>query len=556
MRINFYNQTTFEEALQSSLNELRDKDVIHRLLAKDHTLWKEKDEEITNRLGWLDSPVKVRPLIPEYLNEAENIRRSGIKQIVLLGMGGSSLAPQAISKIFPSKISYPELLVLDSTCPSTVRRYANLTDNKETLFLISSKSGTTTETLSLFSYFYHQQKKIHGSKVGQHFVAITDTGTILEKLANDLDFRKIIHGFPDVGGRFSALSPFGLYPAALIGIDLEKFLASGETSFQQLIANPYEHPGIKLGIFLGTLASLGKNKITLLLPSLLKSFGRWLEQLIAESTGKEGKGLLPVIENLPLSEDNYRDDRIFVFYDLQEQKDIFRQEKLKKLVDLQLPLIHFNFSAEELASHFYLWEIAIALVGYFLRINPFDQPDVELTKKKTRELLQRNSVAYSSKELLEIGNESFFQQLKLFLANKNGQSDYLSLLAFLPPEDNLDVALDNLARQLSQKTGLPCTWNYGPAYLHSTGQLHKGDAGKGKFIGLLFQEKEELPIPSLPQLPAVASSFNQLFEAQALGDLSALKEKNRKVIFINIKEKPVENIFILSEVIRNYSEIR
>lgn len=551
MKIESYNLEAFEADLQKSFQELRDNDVVNRILGKDYSVWKDRDEGISNRLGWLNSPFRVKPLLKEYVVEAKEIRRAGIKQIVLLGMGGSSLTPEALSKIFPGKPGYPRFLVLDSTCPSAVSRVSDLTRNEATLLIVSSKSGTTTETLSLLNYFYHQQKEIHGSKAGQYFVAITDPETTLEKLASELGFRKIIHGFPDVGGRFSALSPFGLFPAALIGIDLEKLLAPAEQSLSDLKTDPYEHPGVIIGTLLGTFARLGKNKLTLVLPSSLKSFGRWLEQLIAESTGKDGQGLLPVIESLPLSKDSYSQDRVFVFYDLKGERDIFWQGKLEKFIKLKFPLLYFSFSPEDIAEHFYAWEIAIAVAGYFLQINPFDQPDVELTKKKTRELLQKHLNGFPAETLPELESDRFSQEFKSFLLNRDDQSEYLSLLAFLPPEGNLDVALDNLVRQLTEKTRLPCTWNYGPAYLHSTGQLHKGDAGKGKFIGLLFQEKEEIPIPSLPSLLAIASSFNQLFEAQALADFAALREKNRKVIFFRIKEKPVEKIFRLGELVRN-----
>jgi glucose-6-phosphate isomerase len=551
MKIEFHNCEALEGKMKRSFLELRENNIINRILRKDYSIWKDRNEEITTRLGWLESPIRMKPLLEEYAQEAEAIRKAGIKQIVLLGMGGSSLAPEAISKILPQKQGYPRFIALDSTCPSAISQVAEMTKNKTTLFLVSSKSGTTAETLSFFNYFYRQQTEIHGSKAGRYFMAITDPGTLLEKLASELGFRRTIPGFPDVGGRFSALSPFGLFPAALMGIDVRKLLIPAEESITRLKKEPYEHPGVKIGASLGALARLGKDKLTLILPAALKSFGRWLEQLIAESTGKEGQSLLPVIESLPQSEDCYSQDRAFVFYGLGSDQNFFGQEKLEKFIKLKFPLIYFSFSPEDISEHFFSWELAIALAGYFMKINPFNQPDVELTKKKTRELLSKSQKEPSSKTLLDLENDNFQQEFKSFLLKKDHTAEYIALLSFLPPDDSLEVALDNLARQLTEKTHLPATWNYGPAYLHSTGQLHKGDAGKGKFIGLVFQEEKEVTIPSLLGSPAIASSFNLLFEAQALADFEALREKGRAVFSIRIKDRPVEKIFRLSELVRN-----
>lgn len=541
----------YEKDFEQSALELKEKDIVNRILIKDYSVWKDRDEEISSRLGWLDSPIRMKPLLQDFHQQAEAIKKSGIKKIVLLGMGGSSLAPETLSKILTGKQDYPRLIMLNSTCPSVVRQVAETTKNEATLFLVSSKSGATVETLSFLNYFYHQQREIHGNAAGQYFVAITDPGTPLEKLASELGFRMIVRGFPDVGGRFSALSAFGLFPAALLGIDLEKLLLHAEEIILKLRTEPYEHPGVKLGLTLGFLAALGKDKLTLILPPALKTFGRWLEQLIAESTGKEGRGILPVIESLPHSVEAYSQDRIFVFYDLVKNQDIFWQKNLEKFTGLKYPLVYFSFTPEEISEHFFIWELGIAVASYFLKINPFDQPDVELTKKKTRELLKKSQDGFLASIFLEQNGEKFSTEFESFLLIKNHNTEYIALLVFLPPDDNLEVALDNLCRQLTEKTKLPCVWNYGPAYLHSTGQLHKGDAGNGKCISLFFQEEKQLLIPSLPGSPAPASSFNQLFEAQALADVEALKEKGRRVLAVWIKEKAVEKIFRLGEVVRN-----
>ena len=546
-----YNLDPWQENLSRAGCELSEIDFVNRLLIRDHTLWKETDLEISNRLGWLDCPTRMIPLVEFYREQAEKLKKEGITGLVLLGMGGSALAPEAISQIIGPAAGFPRLLMLDSTCPSAVRSVAKLTAEKpgKQLFLISSKSGTTAETLSFLNFFYHQQQEIIGPEAGQYFAAITDPETPLEKIADRLGFRWVIKGFPDVGGRFSALSPFGLFPAALMGLNLTDFLQSAVMSYELLKRAPENHPGLILGTLLGRLATSGLDKLTFIMPSSLKSLGRWLEQLIAESTGKEGQGILPVLESLPVPEETYGPDRLFVFYEREDRPDIFFRQKMEKIKQLKYPIIHMTLKPEELAGHFYLWEIATAVAGYFLRINPFDQPDVELTKKKTRELLQTPSADFTEEKLLRVDGDRFLPEFKSFLQDKN-HSEYLSLLCFLPPSETLEVALDNLARQLAEMTRLPVTWNFGPAYLHSTGQLHKGDSGRGKFIGLVYDEPESVDIPELEASPAVAPSFNLLFKAQALADLTALRERARQVLGVLIKENPVGVIFGLSEMVR------
>ncbi len=549
MRLEFINFDRYLDNINSGLKQLEKEDFLNRLLKKDFTLWKEKDQEISNRLGWLESPARTRELIDGFQKDGETFLGEGLKQVVLLGMGGSSLAPKTISDILFKGKNSPEFFMLDSTCPEEILKLARLTEAEagKTVFIVSSKSGTTTETICFLNFFYSKQNEILGDKAGSRFVAITDPNTPLDKTARDLGFRRIIHGFPDVGGRFSALSPFGLYPAALLGLDLNKFLEPAIESQHRLTSGDYHHPGIKLGTALGILAQFGLNKLTFLLPRELRSFGRWLEQLIAESTGKEGRGLLPVIETLPVSEESYGPDRVFIQLVSETLTDELQAERLGKIAK-SYPLIQIIIRPEELAEHFYLWEVATATIGHFLGINPFDQPDVELTKIKTKTIIK--SGLGNSEEELRLTNTMETRELATFISYERDEADYFSLLCFLPPDPNLEVALDNLSRLLSEKTGRPCAWNFGPAYLHSTGQLFKGDAGRGKFIFLFHSESEPVPIPDLPGCPAPVPSFNQLFRAQALADFQALKEKNRRVIFIDLDGSPVQAAFRLCEFIR------
>lgn len=553
MKFETHNLDAWQKDLALALDKLQRANFTERLLKKDHTLWKEHDREISSRLGWIDSPLEMQSLLQDYRQQAEKIRAAGTSLLVLLGMGGSSLAPEAISRILGSSPGWPRLLMLDSTSPGAVKAISLTVSDKDCrpLFLVSSKSGTTAETLSLLNYFYLQQQEIHGREAGKNFVAITDPGTPLEELARELGFGLIISGFPDIGGRFSALSPFGLFPAALMGLDLKKLLEPASEIFRLLGRKEPLHPGLVLGSILGIMFESGRDKLTLLLPSKLRSLGRWLEQLIAESTGKEGKGILPVLESLPVTEDSYDRDRLFIFYEFESSPDVFWRDRLNKLKESGQPVIHISFTPEELAAHLYLWELATAVAGHFLGINPFDQPDVELTKKKTRELLAAGTPILPDSGLLSDDRVRLASQLRSYFEDKNRRPEYLALLCFLAPDENLEVALDNLARQFSEKFHLPCLWNYGPAYLHSTGQLFKGDAGRGKFIGLVDEDPADLTIPSLPGSPALAGSFRQLFLAQALADFAALKEKGREIIYLRFREHPVETIFTLGEIIRN-----
>ncbi|MDI6845567.1 MAG: hypothetical protein QME28_05445 [Candidatus Saccharicenans sp.] len=555
MRIETYNLEHWQKKLEEGSCSLQKNNFIDRLWKKDHTLWKEEDREISCRLGWLDSPRRMEPMVEFYRQKAEEIRSSGTNFLALLGMGGSSLAPEAISRLLRSRPGWPQLMMLDSTSPLAVNSLASQVTRPgiKPLFLVSSKSGTTAETLSFLNYFYAREKERAGSETGKSFSAITDPGTPLERLASELGFGLTIHGFPDVGGRFSALSPFGLFPAALIGFDLRTFLKPAIESYELLLSGRYDHPGLKLGTFLGVLAENGLNKLTFILPAGLFSLGRWLEQLIAESIGKEGKGILPVLENFPVSLESYTQDRVFVVYEVEGTTDIFWKGKIEELKKSGFPLIRISFVPEQLSAHFYLWELATAVAGHFLQVNPFDQPDVELTKKKTRELLASGKIKTAdltekTSEGEEVGLEA---RLRDFFVKKEKTPAYLAILCFLPPGESLDVALSNLARLVSEKYHLPCVWNYGPAYLHSTGQLYKGDSGEGLFLGLVDSGSFDLPIPDLPGCPAPARSFRQLFLAQARADFAALKEKGRRVLALEIGENLAEKIFVLSEIIRN-----
>ena len=370
----------YQAAVEGSLAEMRRSDVTRRLWSGDHTLWKPKPVEIANRLGWLHIVDSMHGSIPRILNFVENARSAGYNRALLLGMGGSSLAPEVFRKTFSVKSGYLDLAVLDSTDPGVILDRTVSIDLARTLFIVSTKSGATVETLSLFKYFYNRVTEAVGEgQAGEHFVAITDAGTLLEKIANNLGFRATFLNDPEIGGRYAALSYVGLVPAALIGLDLERVLERAQRMVRNSQMVGSDNLGAHLGAILGELALAGRDKLTLFCSPGIASFGDWVEQLIAESTGKEGKGIFPVVGESPGPPDAYGDDRLFVY--LHQEGDRDQDESVRALEDAGRPVIRLQMGElSDLGGQFFLWELATAIAGHLLEINPFDQPDVEAAK--------------------------------------------------------------------------------------------------------------------------------------------------------------------------------
>lgn len=532
--------------------------VVPRIWSRDWTVWKPDDVEISNRLGWLTSPAASEKDIPAMEAFAAALRNDGFTRAVVLGMGGSSLAPEVFAEVFPRMKGHLTLDVLDTTEPATVRDFAAGLDLERTLFLVSSKSGTTAELLSLFSYFYDLARRALGEdRAGHHFAAVTDPGTPLDDLSRRLRFRAAFHGHPDVGGRFSALTAFGLLPAALKGIDLRRLLVAARMAATDCrIDDPGLNPGALLGAVLGTAAEEGINKLTLFTPPGLSPLAAWLEQLIAESTGKEGQGIVPVPELSFRRPERYGRDRLFVL--IRSGGAEIAPEALAlvesggPLVTLELPDVY------GVAGHFFLWEFATAVAGHILGLNPFDQPDVESTKKKTKEVLAGRPAgpALGRKEpvtldaVLKIpssaGTESSVAALSGFL-DAAAEGDYVAVQAYLPTGPGVRSLLEALAGRLRDKGTCPVTFGFGPRYLHSTGQLHKGDGGQGLFLQLTSSSRPDVPIPEVEGIERPASSFGELFRAQSRGDWWALRDKGRRVLRVEIAG-PVEAG--VSEIIR------
>ena len=532
-----------------------------RLWEKDGTIWKTTPEHlkiINNSLGWLTVPQYTLKLLPEINSFAETARKR-FTDCVVLGMGGSSLAPEVFRSLFPPKKGYPRLHVLDSTDPGWIRNLRSKLDLSKTLFIYASKSGGTVEPSSFFQYFYAEASK-ELSNPSANFLAITDGGTGLHKLAQELKFTKIFVNPSDIGGRFSALSLFGMVPAALAGIDIKTLLERAMEMSQNCGAEaaPDKNPGLLLGAALGQAALAGADKLTLLMPEKLATLGLWIEQLVAESTGKEGKGIAPIAGEKPLSADLYGRDRIFVLFDLKNSKDLKEKALAAKLDSLGFPVITVTMSDEkDIAAEYLRWEIATAAAGAVLEIDPFDQPNVQEAKTLTIGVLEKfASQSESEKQALHepglkcseeadrrLDDELSLQNLPEAIKKLTGKKDYIALLAYLDGAPATDKALSAIRAGLSELTGAATLFGYGPRYLHSTGQLHKGGANNGVFLLLAAAPQTDL------QVPGQRYTFGQLEKAQALGDFSALDAKGRRALLISLPSPAAESLELLQDAL-------
>jgi transaldolase/glucose-6-phosphate isomerase len=540
------NLEAFAPEIDRALDALAADDVVARIHRLDGTVWRGDPREIAVRLGWLGAPEAMAAEAPRLMAWSVGLRREGFRSTLLLGMGGSSLAPEVFGTACPSGSSGLNLAILDSTAPEAVLRAAAGHDPATTLHVVSSKSGTTAETNAFLNYFYDRAAaRLGATNAGRHFVAVTDPGTPLELLAGTLGFRAVFAGDPSIGGRFSALSPFGLVPAALKGLDLVRLIdAARETAKDCERPDARDNPGARLGAILGVLAARGRDKLTLFVSPKFAPVADWLEQLVAESTGKEGRGILPVCESGWNPAAAPGADRLFVI--INEAGDGSLDDLRAALDASGAPLVEMTLAdAYALGGFFYLWETATAVAGRILGVNPFDQPDVEATKKKTREVLaaaRGASDAAPESPGSEIGEDGGIEAAAGFLRTGAGTTDYIALQAFLDPNAKNRAALEALRAALRDNTGRAVTSGFGPRFLHSTGQLHKGDAGRGLFLQLTALSRRDAPLPDLPGSPAPAPSFGRLLEAQARGDRLALAEKGRRVHHLRLGVEPAADI--------------
>lgn len=543
--------------LEQRLQAWRTGDFSCRFWRKDHALWVEKPEpELTDRMGWLTLPESMPEHVEDLSQFAREVSEQGLKHVLLFGMGGSSLAPEVFQRTFGNASGYPELIVLDSTHPAAVRAVETQIDLLKTLFLVSSKSGTTTETLSFFHYFWDRLQQ-RTKAPGRHFVAITDPATPLESLAQERHFRRIFPGSPEVGGRYAALSVFGLVPAALIGVDIKKLLNRAWIMAEScaFCVPAHDIPCLGLGAALGELATAGRNKVTVFASPALASFPAWLEQLIAESTGKHGKGIVPIADEPPAPSGIYGDDRIFIHLKLANDDQSETDRAVADLEKAGHPVIRIQLrDKSDLGQEFFRWEIAVAAAGAVLGINPFNQPDVELAKKLAKEAMHQGGAQQQGKkgakpaavepELADVNDpEELERNLKLWLADSR-QGDYVALQAYLAPDSETSAALQRIRLFLRNQLRLSTTLGYGPRFLHSTGQLHKGGPNSGIFLQLLDQPADDL------QVPETSYTFGALIQAQAVGDYHALKRGGRRVLRVQLGKSAAAGLKQLFEVLQ------
>jgi glucose-6-phosphate isomerase len=539
-----YRDPTTLAPTQAGIKQLEAMGFAERLWVKDATLWSTSADEqaaIRSRLGWLTSPTLMREYASDLKSFATEIRRLGFSNIVLLGMGGSSLAPEVISRTFGSKMGFPDLSVLDTTDPLAAKNTVARLPLSRTLFVVSSKSGSTVEVLALYKFFRGQVDASKPPKSGQHFIAITDPGSPLEKLAKEAGFRRTFLNHPSIGGRFSVLSFFGLVPAALIGVDIDRLLErAGEMvdACGDAVATA-ENPALVLAALIAGFTQKGRDKLTLVLSDRIRSFGLWLEQLIAESLGKDGKGVVPV-DLEPLGRpDAYGKDRLFVSTILSGDPP---DPALDALEAAGHPVYRITLNDPyDLGAEFFRWELATAAAGSLLGVNPFDEPNVAQAKEATQAVL----AAYKkSKRLYDwpvdceedgirlLTNQatkpaSVTDGLGEFLGRAK-PGDYVALLAYLTPDHETTDALQRLRLLIRDRLRVATTVGYGPRYLHSTGQLHKGGPPTILAIELTGDDKEDVAIPG------ESHSFAALKAAQALGDLETLRKANRHVIRLHL----------------------
>ncbi len=505
--------------VEATLADLQQRDVVGRIWRGDHTVWKPDPTEITDRLDWLTVTDIMCDQVTALQAFANEVRDAGFRHLVLLGMGGSSLGPEVLRQTFGSAPGYPELIVLDSTVPGWVQAVTQAIDPARTLFLVSSKSGSTTEPNTFYAHFRRLVEQAVGKEqAGQNFIAVTDPGTPLDQLGREQGFRRVFLNPPDIGGRYSVLSYFGLVPAALIGLDLATLLDRADCMREGCAScvPAHDNPGAWLAAIMGVLARQGRDKLTLVTSPSISSFGLWVEQLIAESTGKEGRGIVPVAGEPLVTPNNYGDDRLFVYLRLEGDDNSDTDAAVAEIEASGQPVVQLTLRDKyDLGAEFFRWEFATALAGAVLNINPFDQPNVQAAKDMTERVLAQFEASGNLPPMEASGSVNS-------LLSQARPGDYLAVMAYIRQTPEVDHALAALRRRVLERHGIATTLGYGPRFLHSTGQLHKGGPATGLFLQLTADHGEGVSISGVPY------TFAGLADAQALGDLQALRASERR----------------------------
>ena len=556
-----------DEALAEATRTWADTGVLRRLWAKDAGVWTGGDE--ARWLGWLDVVDAAAPL-DALAALADEIRATGLTDVLLLGMGGSSLCPEVLSRVLGRAAGAPVLQVLDSTDPAQIRRVESQLDLSRTLCIVSSKSGTTLESTVLAEYFLHGiRARVGAGAAGSRFVAITDPGSALDAMARTGRFRGVWYGAPTIGGRFSALSNFGLVPAAVCGLDVQALLdrARAMAKLCGPAVEPDRNPGARLGLVLGLAAVQGRDKVTLVLSPAIRELGSWLEQLLAESTGKGGGGLMPVADEDSGPPSVYGDDRLFVYLRLASDPDPAQDAAMRRLAAAGQPVVELALRDRlDLAGEFFRWEIATAVCGAVLGINPFDQPDVEASKVATREL----TAAYASTGAWPVEPPlARADGMELYADPSNAGAiragagvdadveallgahlarlvpgDYLAVLAYLDRSDTHQRILQRLRHAVRDARRVATCVGFGPRFLHSTGQAFKGGAATGVFLQVTGDDAVDLPIPGRDY------TFGVVKAAQALGDLHVLAARGRRALRVHLSGDVTAGLERLTDLVR------
>jgi transaldolase / glucose-6-phosphate isomerase len=538
----------YQTAIEAKLQDFNAKNFTAGFWQKQADLWvqdPEAQQSLRSFMGWLRVAETMRPRVGEIEDFAREIKAAGFRHVVVMGMGGSTMTPIVFKQAFAESADGLPLLVLDTTNPGSVREIEEAVSLPETLFVVASKSGTTAEPLAFGDYFYARLKEVKGDKAGENFVAITDPGSKFVTQATNEGYRRIFLNFAEVGGRFSALSYFGLVPAALYGLNIQALL---ERAIAMMQATGSEgavahNPGLALGVALGVLAQQGRDKLTLVVPANLTDLGLWLEQLIAESTGKEDKGILPVAGDPLGTPEVYGPDRVFVYVGYEKQPDAENRRAIAALEAAGHPVVTILMrDALDLGAEFFRWEVATAVASAVLEINPFDQPNVQAAKTATDQLMkvvvERGSLPQTSAPVLEENGLSYYTSvagstataadvLKAFFGQA-GTDNFLCIQAYLMETPALNAELDELRRLVQQRLHIATAAGYGPRFLHSTGQYHKGGPNTGLFLQLTTDHARDLPLPGRPY------TFGTFQNAQAAGDLEALHTAGRRTLRVHL----------------------
>jgi len=523
--------------VESTLSALDQDAVLRRIWDRDHTAWADEPDEIDNRLGWLTVSDEIVEQVSALTEFAQEVKDAGFRHVVLLGMGGSSLGPEVVRRTIGSADGFPELIVLDSTVPESVDSVTMAIDLSRTLFLVSSKSGGTIEPNSFYRHFRALVEQAVGSEAaGKSFVAITDPDTSLEDLAHSEGFLAVFSNPSDIGGRYSVLSFFGLVPAALMGVDIASLLQRANDMRESCASSvdSLSNPGAFLGAALATLAAAGRDKLTLVTSPSIGSFGLWAEQLIAESLGKNDKGVVPVADEPSIGVNSYGDDRFFVYLRVAGDDNLATDESIRLIAERGQPIVRLDLRDRyDLGAEFFRWEFATAVAGAIVKINPFDQPNVEAAKNMTDSVLE----GYRATGKLPDGGFGISAQE---LLGSITDGDYLAIMAYVAQTPEIDRAFETLRLQVAERYGIATTLGYGPRFLHSTGQLHKGGPPSGAFLQITTRHGDG------GSIPGAHFSFGTLADAQALGDRKALVEAGRRVARLHLESDVAAGVLDLA----------